>query len=113
MAIEKMKFLSMTGKEKDLDFIIANDLIGAGFQPENTLKVLEKGWKLTYFSYDSTIKEYIKKAEKLLKDLNIKYEDTPIKLEENLEDIKQFIDKSEETINKLHTDIEEKKKLRI
>ena len=110
MAIEKMKFLSMTGKEKDLDFIIANDLIGAGFQPENALKVLEKGWKLTYFSYDSTIKEYIKKAEKLLKDLNIKYEDTPIKLEENLEDIKQFIDKSEETINKLHTDIEDRQK---
>ena len=100
----------MTGKEKDLDFIIANDLIGSGFQPENALKVLEKGWKLTYFSYDSTIKEYIKKAEKLLKDLNIKYEDTPIKLEENLEDIKQFIDKSEETINKLHTDIEDREK---
>ena len=69
LAIERMKFLSMTGKEEHLDFIIANDLIGSGFQPENALKVLEKGWKLTYFSYDSRIKEYIKKSRKFTKEI--------------------------------------------
>ena len=49
MAIERMKFLSMTGNESELDFIIANDLIGSGFQPENTLKVLRKGMESNIF----------------------------------------------------------------
>lgn len=105
-----MKFLSMTGSEENLDFIIANDLIGSGFQPENTLKVLEKGWKLTYFSYDSRIKEYIKKAENLLKKLDIHYEEKSVELTQNFDTLKQFIENSESKINNVYQEIDEKKK---
>ncbi len=110
MAIERMKFLSMTGKEENLDFIIANDLIGSGFQPENALKVLEKGWKLTYFSYDSRIKEYIKKAENLLKKLDIHYEEKSVGLTQNFDTLKQFIETSESKINNVYQEIAEKEK---
>ena len=110
MAIEKMKFLSMTGKEENLDFIIANDLLGAGFQPENALKVLEQGWKLTYFSYDSTIKEYLKKAETLLTELNITYKEKNTQLTQSFEDIKKFIYDYELKISTIHKDIENKQK---
>ena len=110
MAIERMKFLSMTGKEENLDFIIANDLIGSGFQPENALKVLEKGWKLTYFSYDSRIKEYIKKAENLLKKLDIHYEEKSVELTQNFDTLKQFIETSESKINNVYQEIAEKEK---
>ena len=110
LAIERMKFLSMTGKEENLDFIIANDLIGSGFQPENALKVLEKGWKLTYFSYDSRIKEYIKKAENLLKKLDIHYEEKPVELTQNFDALKQCIETSESKINNVYLEIEEKEK---
>mgnify|MGYP004628232879 FL=1 len=105
-----MKFLSMTGKEENLDFIIANDLLGAGFQPENALKVLEQGWKLTYFSYDSTIKEYLKKAETLLTELNITYKEKNTQLTQSFEDIKKFIDDYELKISTIHKDIENKQK---
>lgn len=107
MAVEKMKFLSMTGKEEDLDFIIANDLFGSGFQPENALKVLEKGWKLTYFTYDSSIKEYSKKVKSLLEKINIKYELKPVELSQNLDNIKNEIDNYENKINNLLNEINE------
>lgn len=108
MAIERMKFLSMTGNENILDFVIANDLIGSGFQPENALKVLEKGWKLTYFTYDTTIKEYIKKAKNLINKLDLNYEIKDVKLQRNLEEIKQEIDKAENRLNSLINDIDKK-----
>lgn len=108
MAIERMKFLSMTGDENILDFVIANDLIGSGFQPENALKVLEKGWKLTYFTYDTTIKEYIKKAKNLINKLDLNYEIKDVKLQRNLEEIKQEIDKAENRLNSLINDIDKK-----
>ena len=108
MAIERMKFLSMTGDENILDFVIANDLIGSGFQPENALKVLEKGWKLTYFTYDTTIKEYVKKAKNLINKLDLNYEIKDVKLQRNLEEIKQEIDKAENRLNSLINDIDKK-----
>ncbi len=108
MAIERMKFLSMAGDENILDFVIANDLIGSGFQPENALKVLEKGWKLTYFTYDTTIKEYIKKAKNLINKLDLNYEIKDVKLQRNLEEIKQEIDKAENRLNSLINDIDKK-----
>lgn len=108
MAIERMKFLSMTGNENILDFVIANDLIGNGFQPENALKVLEKGWKLTYFTYDTTIKEYIKKAKNLVNKLDLNYEIKDVKLQRNLEDIEQEIDNAENRLNTLINDIDKK-----
>lgn len=108
MAIERMKFLSMTGDENILDFVIANDLIGSGFQPENALKVLEKGWKLTYFTYDTTIKEYIKKVKNLINKLDLNYEIKDVKLQRNPEEIKQEIDKAENRLNSLINDIDKK-----
>lgn len=108
MAIERMKFLSMTGDENILDFVIANDLIGSGFQPENALKVLEKGWKLTYFTYDTTIKEYIKKAKNLINKLDLNYKIKDVKLQRNPEEIKQEIDKAENRLNSLINDIDKK-----
>lgn len=108
MAIERMKFLSMMGNENILDFVIANDLIGNGFQPENALKVLEKGWKLTYFTYDTTIKEYIKKAKNLVNKLDLNYEIKDVKLQRNLEDIEQEIDNAENRLNTLINDIDKK-----
>lgn len=107
MAIERMKFLSMTGNESELDFIIANDLIGSGFQPENTLKVLEKGWKVTYFSYDSTIKEYIKKAKELLNEMDVPYVKKQVELKKKLEEIKEDIDSKSQEISSIYTKIEE------
>ena len=107
MAIERMKFLSMTGDESNLDFVIANNLIGSGFQPENALKVLEKGWKVTYFPYDSTIKEYIKKAQNLLNKMEIPYVKKQVELKENLNKLKEKIDNVEQEINSIYSEIEE------
>ena len=45
MAVEKMKLLSITGKEENIDKFISNYLLDSGMQPEDALKVLEKGWR--------------------------------------------------------------------
>ena len=107
MAIERMKFLSMTGDEKNLDFIIANDLMGSGFQPENALKVLEKGWKVTYFSYDSTIKEYVVKAKELLREMDVSYVKKQVELKKKLNEIKNSIDENEQAISSIYSQMEE------
>ncbi len=110
MAIERMEFLSMTGDEKNLDFIIANDLMGSGFQPENALKVLEKGWKVTYFSYDSSIKEYIVKAKELLKEMDVPYVKKQVELRKNLDNIKEDLNKKEQEISSIYNEIDENDK---
>lgn len=81
-------------------------------QPENALKVLEKGWKLTYFSYDSSIQEWSKKAEDLLKKMNINYLETneKIKLEKSFEQIKEEISKYIDDVDNLKNTIDEKQK---
>lgn len=87
-------------------------LFGSGLQPENALKVLEKGWKLTYFSYDSSIQEWSKKAEDLLKKMNINYLETneKIKLEKSFEQIKEEISKYIDDVDNLKNTINEKQK---
>ena len=87
-------------------------LFGSGLQPENALKVLEKGWKLTYFSYDSSIQEWTKKAEDLLKKMNINYLETneKIKLEKSFEQIKEEISKYIDDVDNLKNTIDEKQK---
>ena len=87
-------------------------LFGSGLQPENALKVLEKGWKLTYFSYDSSIQEWSKKAEDLLKKMNINYLETneKIKLGESFEQIKEEISKYIDDVDNLKNTIDEKQK---
>ena len=64
MAVEKMKLLSITGKDTDLEKFLAKNIINLDIQIEDAKKVYKKGWKLEYFSYDYTVKEYIKKCEK-------------------------------------------------
>ena len=45
MSVERMKLLSLTGEEENLDNLIANVLLNSGIQLEDALKVLQKGWK--------------------------------------------------------------------
>lgn len=48
MAIERMKLLSIVGKkEEHMEKFIGTYLIDSGLQPEDALKVYEKGWKLS------------------------------------------------------------------
>jgi V/A-type H+-transporting ATPase subunit I len=100
-----MKLLSITGKEEKLNDTIANILLGSGIQPENALKVLEKGWKLTYYTYESEIKEIIKQAENLAQELGIENEITDrfslpsICLSQTTEQIKIEIEEIEQKIN--------------
>ena len=60
MSVEKMKLLSITGKEENIDKFRADYLLESGIQTENAVKIFEKGWKLTNFEYDSTAKELLK-----------------------------------------------------
>lgn len=75
MAVEKMKLLSITGKDTDLEKFLAKNIINLDIQIEDAKKVYKKGWKLEYFSYDYTVKEYIKKCEKVLDELQIEKND--------------------------------------
>lgn len=75
MAVEKMKLLSITGKDTDLEKFLAKNIINLDIQIEDAKKVYKKGWKLEYFSYDYTLKEYIKKCEKILDELQIEKDD--------------------------------------
>ena len=63
MAIEEMKLLSVVGKEKYIDDFIANYLIDSGIQPEDAIRVFNKGWKLSYFNYDNTARGLKKQCD--------------------------------------------------
>lgn len=73
MAIEKMKLLSVTGPEKDLDKFIAKNLLDTDIQIEDAKKIYNKGWKFEYYDYDYTIKDNMKKCKDLIEELNILY----------------------------------------
>jgi len=73
MAIEKMKLLSITGPEKDLDRFIARNLLDTDIQIEDSKKVYNKAWKFEYYENDYNIKENMKKCQKLIQNLNILY----------------------------------------
>lgn len=110
MAIEKMRLLSLIGEEEKLDYIIANYLLKSGIQLENALKILEKGWKLTYFNYNSDIKDLLKRAENTLKKLHINYSQKDVKLEKTYEEIKEKIEEINLIIEEKDKDIESKNK---
>ena len=42
MAIERMKLLSITGREENIDKFIVKYLLDSGLQTENAIKVFEK-----------------------------------------------------------------------
>ena len=75
MAIERMKLLSITGREELIDSFITKYLLESGMQTENAAKVFEKGWKLKNFEYDNQARELSKKCTKLLDFLEIRYKE--------------------------------------
>jgi len=105
VAIEKMRLLSLIGENEKIDYVIANSLLKSGIQLENSIKFLEKGWKLTYFSYNSEIKETIKKTENILKNLEINYNTRNVRLKNSYEELKDKIyainDEMEDKYNKM------------
>jgi V/A-type H+-transporting ATPase subunit I len=109
VAIEKMRFLSLVGDKEKLDYVIANSLLKSGIQLESAAKVFEKGWKLSYFSYNSEIKDTLRKIETLMKKLDISYIKKDVVLENSLDEIKQKIDEINSEIEENHKAIEDKK----
>lgn len=114
MAVEKMKLLSIVGEEKNLDKFISEYLLDSGIQPEDVLKVYEKGWKLSYFDYENKTKDIVKRCENLMSDLELNYSKafTKVKLEcsiesiqEELNNIENSLKNSQETIIKSNEEI--------
>ena len=73
MAIERMKLLSVVGKEDTLNKFISEYLLNSGIQLEEAHKVYEKGWNLSSYSYNFETKDVLKKCKNMLDILNINY----------------------------------------
>jgi len=99
MAVEKMKLLSITGRDSDLEKFLAKSLMKLDIQIEDAKKIYNKGWKLNYYEYDYRVKEALKKCSNLLDKFEIDYSN----LESNLDDFEansvDVIDKDLEEIN--------------
>ena len=91
MSVEKMKLLSITGREENIDMFIEDYLLDSGLQTEDAVKVFEKGWNLTNFKYDSTARELSKSCKAILDKYKIKYiEDQEAEtMKYTLEDLKK------------------------
>lgn len=113
MAVEKMKLLSITGKEENIDEFIAEYLLDSGIQTEDAVKVYEKSWKLTNFEYDSTAKDLLKKCKFLLDKYEIKYNPKleSEKIEKNLDYIDRVITDIKKSFDEIENTIIENKKL--
>ncbi len=113
MAVERMKLLSITGKEENIDRFIADYLLDSGIQTENAVKVFEKGWKLTNFEYNSTAKDLLKSCKEILDKYKIKY--TPNlesqNLNRSLEDIEKDLNQIKDNFNNLEIDIQNEKQI--
>lgn len=111
MAVEKMKLLSITGKEENIDGFIAEYLLDSGIQTEDAVKVYEKSWNLTNFSYDSTAKDMLKECKNILDKYKIKYNVNleSEKIEKNLDYIKSVLIDIKNTLDGFENTIEEKK----
>lgn len=111
MAVEKMKLLSITGKEENIDGFIAEYLLDSGIQTEDAVKVYEKSWNLTNFSYDSTAKDMLKECKNILDKYKIKYNVNleSEKIEKNLDYIKSVLTDIKNTLDGFENTIEEKK----
>ena len=110
MSVEKMKLLSITGKEENIDGFIAEYLLDSGIQTENATKVYEKGWKLKNFEYDSTAKDLLKKCEEILDKYDIKYDKNieSDRIGKSLEDIKKQLESIKSNFDKYEADIKNK-----
>lgn len=105
-----MRFLSITGKAQKLDYIIANYILKSGIHLENAPKILEKGWKLTYFDYNSEIKDYIRKIENILEKLKITYCKKAVVFENSFDRLKNEIIEFDNKINQKFSELENKQK---
>lgn len=119
MSVEKMKLLSITGKEENIDGFISDYLLDSGLQTEDAVKVFEKGWKLTNFKYDSTAKELLKECKSILDKYKIRYDKdaeseqivyTLEEIENQLSEISNTINKHEEDINQMQSILDEYRK---
>ncbi|MCI8486244.1 MAG: hypothetical protein HFJ20_03965 [Clostridia bacterium] len=79
------------------------------FGIEDAKKIYDKGWKFEYCTYDYTIKEYLKKAEKILNrfGLQLQENETKIKIENTIDEIKQDINIIEKQYNEYEQKIKE------
>ena len=112
MAVERMKLLSVVGKEENINSFIINYLLESGLQPENAIKVFEKGWKLSYFNYDNTARELQKECQELAEKLEIQDKELSGKtiLEHSLEDIKNILEQNSNNLENIEIELKEKKK---
>lgn len=96
MAIERMKLVSISGKEEILDNFLAQDLLTKDVGIEDAKKIYGKSWKFEYCTYDYSVKEYLKKVEKLFDSFEIEYNDIEeVKTRDTIEQIKEQIDEIE------------------
>lgn len=111
MAVEKMKLLSITGKEENIDKFISDYLLDSGIQTENAVKVFEKGWKLTNFEYDSTAKDILKDCKELLDKYKIRYNPKieSDNINKTLEQVKDELSSIKENIEKIENKISDNK----
>ena len=106
-----MKLLSVVGKEENINSFIINYLLESGLQPENAIKVFEKGWNLSYFTYDNTARELQKEFQELAKKLNVSdknIEDRSLK--HSLEEIKEDLEHRKERFTQIELELQEKEK---
>ena len=116
MAIEKLKLLTITGLEKDLDKFIARNLLDTDIQIEDAKKVYNKGWKFEYFNYDYAIKDNLKKCKELIEKFEIPYredysnlfiENSVSQLGDKIESVKKAYDNLINNIESCQKDKEE------
>ena len=113
MSVEKMKLLSITGKEENIDGFISDYLLDSGMQTEDAVKVYEKGWKLKNFEYDGTAKELMKDCRELLDKYEIKYnkDSESENIEKSLTSINEELEEIKESFRKIEDEISESKKV--
>lgn len=113
MSVEKMKLLSITGKEENIDRFIAEYLLDSGIQTEDAVKVFEKGWKLTNFKYDSTAKELSRQCKAILDKYKIKYKENAEseKIEHNIVDLENELTDIKLNLDDFETYLKQKKEL--
>ena len=107
-----MKLLSVVGKEENINSFIINYLLESGLQPENAIKVFEKGWNLSYFIYDNTARELQKEFQELAKKLNVpdRNIEEDISLKHSLEEIKEDLEHRKERFTQIELELQEKEK---
>lgn len=113
MSVEKMKLLSITGKEENIDGFIAEYLLDSGLQTEDAVKVFEKGWKLTNFKYDSTAKELLKQCKSILDKYKIRYDKDAEsqQIVYSLDEVENQLKEISDNINKHNNEIQENQKI--